>query len=140
MSQTKAGKLQKSGYLMKRGEVNKSWRVRWFCLQDDRVHYYKSAEQEKSIGEIPLDNAVVRISTENNGKEYCFEVVTKQRVYQLVAKTHTDMIEWMRALSIQTILHAENELINQAEEMIAKATLDNYIITYSNETREKQTV
>jgi len=53
-------------------------------------------------------------------------VVTKHRVYQLVAKSHTDMVEWMKSLSIQTILHAENELINQAEEMIAKVTLDNY--------------
>jgi len=125
MSQ-KSKKLAKTGYLLKRGEVNKSWRVRWFVLQDDRLFYFKSPEQEKAIAFIPLDNAVVRISTENNGKEFCFEVVTKHRVYQLVAKSHTDMVEWMKSLSIQTILHAENELINQAEEMIAKVTLDNY--------------
>jgi len=123
----KSSKRQaKSGYLLKRGEVNKSWRVRWFVLQDDKLFYFKSPDQEKAIAFIPLDNAVVRISTENNGKEFCFEIITKHRIYQLVAKSHTDMVEWMKALSVQTILHAENELISQAEEMIAKATLDNY--------------
>lgn len=58
-----------------------------------------------------------------------------------MAKSHTDMMDWMKILSVHTILHAENELINQvalllvtlcihleqAEEMIAKATLDQYI-------------
>ena len=32
------------------------------------------------------------------------------------------MVDWMKALSQHTILHAENELINQAEDRIAKAT------------------
>lgn len=54
-------------------------------------------------------------------------MVTKQRVYQLAAKSHTDMTEWMKMLSLHTILHAENELIVQAEEMIAKATYDHNV-------------
>jgi hypothetical protein len=96
-------------------------------LQEDKLFYFKSAEQPKPIAFIPLDQAVVRVCSENNGKDYCFEIVTKHRVYQLVAKSHTDMTDWMKILSVHTILHAENELINQAEEMVAKATLDQYI-------------
>jgi hypothetical protein len=73
------------------------------------------------------------MSTENNGKEYCFEIVTKLRVYQLVAKSQLDMVEWMKTLSAHTILHTENELINQAEEMIAKATYDQYLLEEGKE-------
>jgi hypothetical protein len=54
------------------------------------------------------------MTTDNNGKEYCFEIITKQRVYQLVAKSQADMLEWMKALSVHTILHAENAVLAQA--------------------------
>lgn len=57
-------------------------------------------------------------------------------MYQLVAKSQTEMIEWMKTLSAHTILHAENALINQAEEMIAKATYDNYLLEEGKEIEE----
>jgi len=98
--------------------------VRWFELHDDKLKYFKSPDQLKEINFIPLDQAVVRIAADNMGKENCFELVTKHRVYQLVAKSPNDMEDWIRILSLYTILHSENELINQAEEMICKISYE----------------
>jgi len=116
----------KSGYLYKRGEVNKSWKARWFVLQDDKLYYFKHPNQGKPINAIPLDQVVIRLCPELSGKEHAFEVVTRQRIFQLCAKSRTDMLEWMKNLSSHTVLPSENELINQAEEMIAKATMDKF--------------
>lgn len=54
------------------------------------------------------------------GEEYCFEVVTKQRVFYLVAKSERELTEWMHALSQRTMLHKENELLEKAEAMITQ--------------------
>lgn len=54
------------------------------------------------------------------GEEHCFEVVTKQRVYYLVAKSDRELTEWMHALSQRTMLHKENELLEKAEAMITQ--------------------
>jgi len=116
----------KSGYLYKRGEVNKSWKARCFVLQDDKLYYFKHPNQGKPINAIPLDQVVIRLCPELSGKEHAFEVVTRQRIFQLCAKSRTDMLEWMKNLSSHTVLPSENELINQAEEMIAKATMDKF--------------
>lgn len=117
MDDTK-NKQKRAGYLLKKGQVNTAWKVRWCVLKDDKLYYHKNPEQSKPIGYIPLDQAVVRSSTEDVGKEHCFEIVTKERVFRLVAGSQQDMVAWIQALSPYTILHTENELIDQAEERI----------------------
>src|SRR5690349_1217182 len=76
------------------------------------------------------------MSTENTGRENCFEIVTKQRVYQLSAKSQDEMLEWMKTLNVHTQLHIENEYIHQAEEMIAKASLDKYSQQFGQDLEE----
>jgi len=116
-------KAVRSGYLLKQGELNKAWKLRWFELEDDKLKYFKSPDKSKAINYIPLDQAVVRAATKNVGKDNCFELITKQRVYHLVAKSRTEMEDWIKTLSVFTILHAENELINQSEDVICKNML-----------------
>eukprot|EP01117_Protostelium_nocturnum_P011000 TRINITY_DN3991_c0_g1_i4.p1 TRINITY_DN3991_c0_g1~~TRINITY_DN3991_c0_g1_i4.p1 ORF type:complete len:142 (+),score=61.36 TRINITY_DN3991_c0_g1_i4:414-839(+) len=43
------------------------------------------------------------------------------------------MQEWMKLLSAHTVLHAENEMLNVAEELIARATLDQYLAQHPSE-------
>ena len=35
-------KILKSGYLLKKGEVNKSWKRRFVVLCNDNIYYYKT--------------------------------------------------------------------------------------------------
>ena len=46
-------------------------------------------------------------------------MVTKLRVWYLVAKSEVELAEWIHVLSLRTMLHKENELLQKAEEMIA---------------------
>jgi hypothetical protein len=74
----------------------------------------------KAYGSILLEQSVVRVPfpipflsafeksnfcfvclqpcAEDEGKDFCFEVITKDRVYRLVAQSHVDMLEWISSL------------------------------------------
>jgi hypothetical protein len=47
-----------------------------------------------------------------------FEVVTKERVFKLVAPSQADMVAWVKSLAPATSLHHENGLFFQAENLI----------------------
>jgi hypothetical protein len=50
-----------------------------------------------------------------------FEIVTKERVYKLVALSQPEMVAWVKNLSPATTLHTENGLFFQAENLIQHA-------------------
>lgn len=52
------------------------------------------------------------------GKEFCFEVVTKDRVFKLAAGTQQEMVDWMTSLQPCTQLQAEDDLFKEAEHKI----------------------
>eukprot|EP00164_Ancoracysta_twista_P005891 GFYU01008105.1.p1 GENE.GFYU01008105.1~~GFYU01008105.1.p1 ORF type:complete len:130 (-),score=30.00 GFYU01008105.1:357-746(-) len=108
------------GMLWKKGDMSKRWRERWFVLQDDKLWYYQSQTHAKAVGHIPLALCVVRESKDRCDFGHLFEVVTNQKVYELVASQYSDMTMWMRAISHQTALATENELIAEAEERICQ--------------------
>merc|ERR1712137_855585 len=114
-----SAKPTKQGYLLKRGEFNKAMKVRWCQIEDSKLMYFKKPENSKPMGFIPLDQAVVRKCREDFGEKFCFEIVTKSRVYYLVAKSQTEMAEWIHILSLRTQLHKENQLLETAETIIA---------------------
>ena len=62
-----------SGWLSKKGKLNKSWKRRWFVLQGARLAYYDSPSTEKK-GEILLCNAGCQIEVSEG---LTFEVVTQ---------------------------------------------------------------
>eukprot|EP01111_Echinosteliopsis_oligospora_P009461 TRINITY_DN2778_c0_g1_i1.p1 TRINITY_DN2778_c0_g1~~TRINITY_DN2778_c0_g1_i1.p1 ORF type:complete len:148 (+),score=29.91 TRINITY_DN2778_c0_g1_i1:154-597(+) len=116
----------KQGYLLKRGEVRKGWKVRWFVVHDQQVRYFKTQEDFTSspdsfIDFIPLDQSVVKESNEE-GKSNCFQIITKHRIYYLVAKSKQDQESWLRSLSDLTLLPSEDDLFVFADDEISKMT------------------
>ena len=53
---------ERMGYMQKKGEGNESWRMRWFVLQNDKLHYFKSHQQTHAISFISLGMGVSFIS------------------------------------------------------------------------------
>ena len=54
-----AEKVQKSGYLLKRGEINKAWKARYCRIDKSRLFYFKKQDHPKPAGFIPLEQAVI---------------------------------------------------------------------------------
>lgn len=103
------------------------------------VYFKNEMVNRRPLGFIPLDQADVRVCVafcpfsfsvelfvdstlkscvEDVGKEFCFEIVTKDRVFKLSAGSHQEMVDWMASLQPCTLLQEENDLFKEAERTI----------------------
>jgi Putative GTPase activating protein for Arf/PH domain len=103
-------KFYKCGYMQKCGGSVKTWKRRWFVLKVTQragnLFYYKQKDDANAAGAINLAYSIVRISTA--GKfDHAFEIITQDRVYQLVADNSSDMSSWIQTLrEVVTFLDA----------------------------------
>jgi hypothetical protein len=113
--------VAKTGYLHKKGEINTSWRLRYWVLTGDKLCYYRSNSEPSAVAAIALRdaNVVTKEYSEALKGMYAFDVITKTRVYSLAAKSRAEMLDWVSAIAARTSLGLDNQLIAQAEERIA---------------------
>ncbi|KNC50914.1 uncharacterized protein AMSG_07156 [Thecamonas trahens ATCC 50062] len=120
------------GYLLKRGEVNRNYSVRWFVLEAAMLWYYQSPNASKAIQSISLEDAIVRKSAapagskRRKGNVYYFEVVARDKVWGLGARSAAERASWMSALSTLTMMGMENKYFIKAEEVIRQSELYKY--------------
>jgi len=80
-------KVERGGYLTKRGHQVKNWKRRWFVLKDPTLCYFKSPRDTTPAGVIILDDILTIISEKNIYKDikpadrpnFWFEIVTKKK-------------------------------------------------------------
>lgn len=97
----------KSGYLLKKGQLNTACKKRFFVLKDFHLNYYKSDKDKK-----PLDSIDLRELKEKptlTKKTIVFEKATwyafeftlagSKRVYELFAETQKDAELWIEKMS-----------------------------------------
>lgn len=63
----------KEGWLWKQGGRYKSWKRRWFILNDNCLYYFEYTTDKEPRGIIPLENISVREVPDRN-KPHCFEL------------------------------------------------------------------
>ncbi|XP_055683614.1 cytohesin-1 isoform X5 [Lutzomyia longipalpis] len=63
----------KEGWLWKQGGRYKSWKRRWFILNDNCLYYFEYTTDKEPRGIIPLENISVREISDRN-KPHCFEL------------------------------------------------------------------
>ena len=94
----KVGKLNKEGggkSLLGR----KNWKERLFELSESALEYYEKSNQDESpLGSVSLYEVVETKPVNVPGKEHCFELVTKTRVFQIQAQSSVDRDEWIKAI------------------------------------------
>ncbi|XP_023344069.1 cytohesin-1 [Eurytemora carolleeae] len=113
----------KEGWLCKQGGRYKSWKRRWFILNDNCFYYFEFTTDKEPRGIIPLENIKVREITDRN-KEHCFELYSggnevikacktdsegkvvegKHTVYRMSASTAEDKDDWIKCIQ-QSISH-----------------------------------
>ncbi|XP_067620728.1 uncharacterized protein step isoform X2 [Eurosta solidaginis] len=114
----------KEGWLWKQGGRYKSWKRRWFILNDNCLYYFEFTTDKEPRGIIPLENISVR-EIHDRSKPHCFELFAtggadiikacktdsegkvvegKHSVYRMSAATEEDQQEWIERLT-QSISH-----------------------------------
>ncbi|XP_018014316.1 cytohesin-1 isoform X4 [Hyalella azteca] len=113
----------REGWLWKQGGRYKSWKRRWFILNDNCLYYFEFTTDKEPRGIIPLENIEVREVHDRN-KPHCFELYAtstdfikacktdsegkvvegKHTVYRMSAATHDEKEEWIKCIR-QSISH-----------------------------------
>jgi len=107
----------KEGWLWKQGGRYKSWKRRWFILNDNCLYYFEFTTDKEPRGIIPLENIKIREVSDRN-KQHCFElfcsgnevikacktdsegkvVEGKHTVYRMSASTEEEKDEWIKCI------------------------------------------
>lgn len=79
----------REGWLWKQGGRYKSWKRRWFILNDNCLYYFEFTTDKEPRGIIPLENIRVRETTERS-KPYCFELYSTGNEVIKACKTDSE--------------------------------------------------
>jgi len=123
----------REGWLLKRGEVNKSFQRRWFVLRGNLLFYFEKQGDKEPIGVIILEGCTVELA-EDEVDVYAFKLVfhgagKAGRVYMLGTQSQEDMEAWMKLLACSSydymklmVVELEQQLAELEEnERLAKA-------------------
>ncbi|XP_061517935.1 uncharacterized protein LOC1275590 [Anopheles gambiae] len=142
----------KEGWLWKQGGRYKSWKRRWFILNDNCLYYFEYTTDKEPRGIIPLENIAVREVTDRS-KPHCFElhasggadiikacktdsegkvVEGKHTVYRMSAATEEEQQEWITRLN-QSISHNpfHDILVQRKKKALAKNSFATFIEWFS---------
>ncbi|XP_063694899.1 sesquipedalian-2-like isoform X2 [Bolinopsis microptera] len=90
--------VDKRGYLLKKGEVNKGWQRRWFMLKGNMLFYYHNPHDTEPIGLIVLEGCSINsCSTDNKTFSITFQC-EGSRTYNLCADDEESCTAWINSL------------------------------------------
>uniref|UniRef100_A0A8C1Q6R8 Si:ch211-204d2.4 n=1 Tax=Cyprinus carpio TaxID=7962 RepID=A0A8C1Q6R8_CYPCA len=94
----------RSGYCVKQGNVRKSWKRRFFTLDDQTVSYYKSEMDKEPLRSIRLRdvqkvNECLVKSGDLLSRDNLFEIITSTRTFYIQTDTPEDMKGWIKDIA-----------------------------------------
>lgn len=92
--------IDKEGYLLKKGEVNKNFQRRWFVLKGNLLFYFEKKGDREPIGVIILEGCTIELAECED--QYTFKLVFHGgggRIYVLAADSQESLEVWMKALA-----------------------------------------
>ncbi|XP_062609728.1 rho guanine nucleotide exchange factor TIAM1-like [Saccostrea cucullata] len=123
----------KSGYCIKEGDKMKSWKRRFFVLNEYGLFYYVSQESTEPLRHIPRDEMRhVKSSTinkHNGGIHGMFELYTENRTFYIECETPAEVQLWIKA--IQSLLPRKSRrttILNQRDSVFytSSGSLSNF--------------
>jgi hypothetical protein len=101
----------KEGFLMKRGEIYKNWKMRWFVLKSDGFYYYEQQPDSNPknwtpIKVIPLSLCITVAPISDREKEglklpkavqnlFLFKIVSSKRDWLVATTSQSERDEWL---------------------------------------------
>uniref|UniRef100_A0A8C8SB56 Pleckstrin homology domain containing A2 n=1 Tax=Pelusios castaneus TaxID=367368 RepID=A0A8C8SB56_9SAUR len=94
----------KSGYCVKQGNVRKSWKRRYFALDDFSISYFKCEQDKEPLRSILLKDVLkthecLVKSGDLLMRDNLFEIVTSSRTFYIQADSPEDMHSWIKAIT-----------------------------------------
>ncbi|KAM9516409.1 pleckstrin homology domain-containing family A member 2 isoform 1-T3 [Guaruba guarouba] len=94
----------KSGYCVKQGNVRKSWKRRYFVLDEFSISYYKCEQDKDPLRSILLkDVCKAHECLVKSGdllmRDNLFEIITTSRTFYIQADSPEDMHSWIQAIT-----------------------------------------
>ncbi|NWX19525.1 PKHA2 protein, partial [Aegotheles bennettii] len=94
----------KSGYCVKQGNVRKSWKRRYFVLDEFSISYYKCEQDKEPLRSILLkDICKTHECLVKSGdllmRDNLFEIITSSRTFYIQADSPEDMYSWIQAIT-----------------------------------------
>uniref|UniRef100_A0A8B9P2B8 Pleckstrin homology domain containing A2 n=1 Tax=Apteryx owenii TaxID=8824 RepID=A0A8B9P2B8_APTOW len=94
----------KSGYCVKQGNVRKSWKRRYFVLDEFSISYFKCEQDKEPLRSILLkDVCKTHECLVKSGdllmRDNLFEIITSSRTFYIQADSPEDMHSWIRAIT-----------------------------------------
>ncbi|KAB5567226.1 hypothetical protein PHYPO_G00230350 [Pangasianodon hypophthalmus] len=96
--------ILRSGYCVKQGNVRKSWKRRFFVLDDQTVSYYKNETDKDPLRSIRLrDIQKVHECLVKSGdllsRDNLFEIITNARTFYIQTDTPEEMNGWIKDIA-----------------------------------------
>ncbi|RZF40495.1 hypothetical protein LSTR_LSTR000374 [Laodelphax striatellus] len=113
--------VDREGWLVKRGDVNKTFQKRWFILKGNLFFYFEKRYDKEPVGVIILEGCTIELAEDE--EQFCFKIVFHgpgNRSYILGADTQEAMEQWMKALACASYDYMKlivAELQRQLDEM-----------------------
>ncbi|PSN30677.1 hypothetical protein C0J52_20852 [Blattella germanica] len=117
--------VDREGWLVKRGEVNKGYQKRWFVLKGNLLFYFEKRGEKEPVGVIVLEGCTIELA--EDAELLRFKIVfhgTGNRSYTLGAESQESMEQWMKALACASYDYMKlmvAELQRQLDEMEAES-------------------
>ncbi|XP_037742266.1 pleckstrin homology domain-containing family A member 2 isoform X3 [Chelonia mydas] len=94
----------KSGYCVKQGNVRKSWKRRYFALDDFTISYFKCEQDKEPLRSILLKDVLkthecLVKSGDLLMRDNLFEIITSSRTFYIQADSPEDMHSWIKAIT-----------------------------------------
>ncbi|NWW97484.1 PKHA2 protein, partial [Caloenas nicobarica] len=118
----------KSGYCVKQGNVRKSWKRRFFVLDEFSISYYKCEQDKEPLRSILLkDVCKTHECLVKSGdllmRDNLFEIITSSRTFYIQADSPEDMHSWIRAVTaaVQALRTRPREMSFMRSSSLARA-------------------
>merc|ERR1712113_349572 len=93
--------IAKEGYMQKEGKMIKSWRRRWFVLQNNGImSYYHDEHEENPIARFnckDLTKLLNKSWSKSNKKRYGIKVYTPHRNWKFLCANNDQRAEWIQS-------------------------------------------
>lgn len=96
---TSQTQVDKCGFLMKKGDGNKSFAKRWFVLKGNLLFYFEKKTDKEPLGVVILEGSTVELAESEMEEHFCFKIVFPTKSYIIGAESQQVMEQWMKALA-----------------------------------------